>query len=376
MDYGLIKHGMFFAFPFITYNKEIYIDSVINKISLETIKKECKEGTLNQINPQKASLPSLEFNNEDEYYNNLFKQNPNKIKIRILSSKNLQRPTIDNRENEQLENYINQYQHAQKAPKILNNLFENKNHVFTSLIIHIHGGGFVAMSSRSHQTYTRQWAYQLNIPLFCIDYKKAPQYPFPEALNDCWQAYNWIINFVHRFFNVKPQKIILVGDSAGANLAAALTLKCIQNKIQIPTGILLAYPALNLNKNSFTPSFLYSLNDQVLPHTFLKMCLDSYIPDSLELHTQDNPFVSPSCASDEFLKHFPPTRILVGSKDPLHDECWRFLKKLDDLGRSAEIIVYENMPHGFLNYDFPNIMREAKVCIQDAGKLIQKLLDL
>ena len=74
------------------------------------------------------------------------------------------------------------------------------------------------MSSRSHQTYLRRWANQLKVPLFCIDYRLAPEHPYPAAIDDCWQAYNWIINYVHKFFNVNPLKIILVGDSAGGNL--------------------------------------------------------------------------------------------------------------------------------------------------------------
>jgi len=54
------------------------------------------------------------------------------------------------------------------------------------MIIHIHGGGFVAMSSATHQNYTRKWANELNVPVFSIDYKLAPQDPFPAAVNDCW----------------------------------------------------------------------------------------------------------------------------------------------------------------------------------------------
>jgi len=57
------------------------------------------------------------------------------------------------------------------------------------IVIHVHGGGFIAMTSRSHQTYTRRWANLLQVPFFSIDYKKAPQHPYPEALDDVWQAY-------------------------------------------------------------------------------------------------------------------------------------------------------------------------------------------
>lgn len=59
-------------------------------------------------------------------------------------------------------------------------------HVFDTIIVHIHGGGFIAMSSGSHQSYTRLWAKQLRVPVFSVDYSLAPQHPYPEALNDCW----------------------------------------------------------------------------------------------------------------------------------------------------------------------------------------------
>lgn len=73
-----------------------------------------------------------------------------------------------------------------------------------AVIVHIHGGGFVAMSSRSHQGYTRKWANALGVPIFSIDYSLAPQHPYPAALDDVWQAYLWIINFAPLYFS-KPR---------------------------------------------------------------------------------------------------------------------------------------------------------------------------
>ena len=52
--------------------------------------------------------------------------------------------------------------------------------------MHIHGGGFVSMSSRSHQTYTRKWAKELQVPIFSVDYRKAPDHPYPYGIDDCW----------------------------------------------------------------------------------------------------------------------------------------------------------------------------------------------
>lgn len=72
-------------------------------------------------------------------------------------------------------------------------------------------------------------------------------------------------------------RIILVGDSAGGNLVAAVTAMAIERNFRKPDGLILCYPALNLNKKTFTPSLLLSLDDPILPYPFLKMCINSYL---------------------------------------------------------------------------------------------------
>lgn len=83
----------------------------------------------------------------------------------------------------------------------------------------------------------------------------------------------WTLYMFRQIFDIEPKKIILVGDSAGGNLVAALTNLLIEMKLKTPDGIVLVYPALNLNYHNYTPSLLTSLNDMILPHTFLKICL-------------------------------------------------------------------------------------------------------
>ena len=60
-------------------------------------------------------------------------------------------------------------------------------------IIHFHGGGFCCMDSSMHQSYTRKWAIGLQIPVFSVDYRLAPKNPYPDPVNDCYQAYVWIV---------------------------------------------------------------------------------------------------------------------------------------------------------------------------------------
>ena len=89
---------------------------------------------------------------------------------------------------------------------------------------------------------------------------------------------------------------------------AALTLKCIKHQVKVPDGILLCYPALDLNRKKFTPLFLISLEDLIVPHTFFKLCTEAYIPDYVDPNI--DPFISTLIASDELLKKFPPTAIM------------------------------------------------------------------
>ncbi len=91
-----------------------------------------------------------------------------------------------------------------------------------TIMIHMHGGGFIALSSRMMQTMTRRWANQLKIPIFSIDYRKPPNDPFPAAPNDCLAVYKFIVEKIHKYMNIKPKNIYLAGDSAGGNLACSL----------------------------------------------------------------------------------------------------------------------------------------------------------
>ena len=105
------------------------------------------------------------------------------------------------------------------------------------------------MSSTSHENYLRKckirnirWTNDLNVPLISIDYRLAPDHPYPSALDDCWQAYNWILKYAQEEFELDIEKIILVGDSAGGNLSLAITYLCIIHNRRIPDALFLVYP--------------------------------------------------------------------------------------------------------------------------------------
>ena len=93
------------------------------------------------------------------------------------------------------------------------------------------------------------------------------------------------------------KKIVIVGDSAGANLGMAMINLAIKYQIRVPDALFLIYPALSLEDNRYTPSILKALEDMVLPHTFLKICQKSYLQDE-RLKAGEDPFISPMYTSD------------------------------------------------------------------------------
>ncbi|CAD8096379.1 unnamed protein product [Paramecium primaurelia] len=346
---GFLSKLLPLLFPMITYNKKIYIPQLFKRLVQDNILRQYKEDKINRIQNDCGEC----INNNLPSCPELFTKNKEKIPVRVLCHYNLQEIQTDS--------------FMQQSLKLLQG-----QKVFDKIVIHIHGGGFVSMSSRSHQTYTRKWAKNLQVPIFSIDYRKAPEDPYPFGLDDCWQAYMFIMNYIDKYFNIKPKKVVLVGDSAGGNLVAALTIQIIKSGARIPDGILMAYPALCLDIKQFTPSLLISLNDPLLHHTVLKLCISSYVPEQFDAKL--DPLMSPSIASDEILVRFPPTRIVLGTNDPLHDESFRLANKLLKLGKDVKIIEYKWMPHGFLSFDVIQGMKEAEQTVLDAQHIIQNLL--
>ncbi|KAI0113705.1 alpha/beta-hydrolase [Nemania sp. FL0031] len=130
------------------------------------------------------------------------------------------------------------------------------------MILDIPGGGFVAMDPRCNDDKLLAWAGKTGLPILSLDYHKAPEYPYPFALNECFDVYTTIIKSKGRCIGMSGRespKIVVTGDSAGGNLATAMTLMIIetatnkrrpglaQEELPTPCGLLLFYPALDMN---------------------------------------------------------------------------------------------------------------------------------
>ncbi|KAI1340087.1 alpha/beta-hydrolase [Xylariaceae sp. FL0016] len=130
------------------------------------------------------------------------------------------------------------------------------------MILDIPGGGFVAMDPRCNDDKLFAWAGKTGLPILSLDYKKAPEYPYPYALNECFDVYTTIIRSKGRCIGMSGKetpRVVVTGDSAGGNLATAMTLMVIestttnrrpslvQTELPVPNGLVLMYPGLDMN---------------------------------------------------------------------------------------------------------------------------------
>ncbi|XP_030003611.1 lipase, hormone-sensitive a isoform X2 [Sphaeramia orbicularis] len=142
------------------------------------------------------------------------------------------------------------------------------------LLIHFHGGGFVAQTSKSHENYLRSWSKELSVPVLSVDYSLSPEAPFPRALEECFYAYCWALKNCH-LLGSTAERVCLAGDSAGGNLCITVSMKAMNSGIRVPDGIMAAYPATLLTTDA-SPSRLLTLIDPLLPLGVLAKCLNAY----------------------------------------------------------------------------------------------------
>ncbi|XP_027028427.1 hormone-sensitive lipase isoform X2 [Tachysurus fulvidraco] len=142
------------------------------------------------------------------------------------------------------------------------------------LVVHYHGGGFVAQTSKSHEPYLKCWSQELNAPILSVDYSLAPEAPFPRALEECFFAYCWAIKN-HNILGWTGERVCLAGDSAGGNLCITVSMMAVAHRVRLPDGIMTAYPAFMLTTCA-SPSRLLTLMDPLLPLSVLSRCLNAY----------------------------------------------------------------------------------------------------
>ncbi len=197
------------------------------------------------------------------------------------------------------------------------------------VVLYFHGGGFVLPQSHLHRVMLAKLTHDIQGRTFMLDYRLAPEYPFPAALDDCLAAYQHLLDE-----GIRPEQITIMGDSAGANLTLALLIMLRDKSIALPKlGICISAPTDLTRENP-----AHGQLDAILhPRSVDRFSL-SYVAG----HDAHNPLISPLFAD---LRGLPPLIMYAGGEEALSMDSKRFAKAAEAAGVDVTLHVYPRMWH-------------------------------
>ena len=235
----------------------------------------------------------------------------------------------------------------------------------SKVIIFFHGGGWVTGNIDSYSNVCSLMANQTGHRVISVDYRLAPEYPFPAGLMDCYKVVSEIFLNSH-ILNANNEDITIVGDSAGGNLASAVSLMARDRGGFLPSKQILIYPAsyYDHGPGSPYPSVVENGTDYLMTSERIQDYMDLYVPNEED---RENPYVAPLLADN--LKNQPDTLVITAEFDPLRDEGEAYGKRLKEDGNNVIIHRVKDEIHGF----FSNPLR--KDTVNDLYEIINNFLN-
>ena len=360
--------------PNIEFRRKIYVKKELPPIDKMYIEKliNFMKGEKKPINTRRSIIPNNNINKESLPLIYIDKIPDKNIKRNYVSITILHKEKIffKDEKNDNLFSTFSQCCTEETSDRQIDNNFR-KN----TIMITIHGGGFIGSSTFSHERYLRKWAKIINIPIFGINYSLSPEYQYPEALNDVYQAYMWILKHAKNELNMDIKHIILSGDSSGGNLALGLNNILIAIKsyeielgknIVLPELVLAQYPVTYINLKNISNSLLLSLFEPMLNMNTIIFTYQIYV-GHYDIEDED-PFLNPIKVNNYILDRMTnKIRIFLGSEDIFRDDSIRLLNifsqynnrknNKNNIDVRGYDIIY--LGHGFngLNEDIQQISR-------------------
>jgi acetyl esterase len=212
------------------------------------------------------------------------------------------------------------------------------------IIVYYHGGAWVRGNLDTHDNTCRSLARRTPAMVVSVEYRKAPENPFPAGLDDAWAALQWVARNAAELGGDR-RRIAVAGDSAGGNLAAVVSIMArTRGRVKIVHQALI-YPATNLAELN-TDSHRDFAHGYFLTRETIEQAREVYAPDPDD---RKDPRVSPLLA-----KHFgglPSATIITAGFDPLRDEGEAYGERLREAGADVEIVRFEDVVHGFVGMD-------------------------
>jgi len=235
------------------------------------------------------------------------------------------------------------------------------NHDRLPVLLYLHGGGFVVGNLETHDSLCRQLAKRSGAAVLALDYRLAPEHPFPTAVDDSFAALRWLAGEGAAWLGLDGTRLAVGGDSAGGTLAAVCAL--LARDAGLPLALqLLITPGTTAHAD--TPSHRLFANGFLLEAAGIAWFFDHYIPRH---HRNDWRF-APLLAPD--VDHVAPACLLLAECDPLVDEGLAYADRLRAAGVAVELELYRGLTHDFIKMG--RVLKEAGEAQQVAADALKK----
>lgn len=209
------------------------------------------------------------------------------------------------------------------------------------LLVFLHGGGMIYGDLDSHDAPCRLLAERADARVLALDYRLAPEHPFPAGVEDCWAAYQWVAEHADDL-GADPDRIAVGGDSAGGYLAAVVALKAAEAGVPCRFQ-LLVYPMTNMAESSESRRMFGQ--GLYLTDEFIDLAHTSYLTDPAQSR---DPLVSVAF-TEKIPENLAPAYVATAGFDPLRDEGEAWARRLADSGVDVTLKRFPGLIHGFFN---------------------------
>lgn len=225
-------------------------------------------------------------------------------------------------------------------------------------ILYIHGGGWAFCSAATHESAARQLAVDAGAPVVTFDYRLAPEHPYPAGLGDCRAIW------AERDAILPGRAWSVAGDSAGANLAVALSFGL--PAADRPKTALLFYGVFDADFGS--PSYVEIADGPGLTRDKMRRYWDWYAPGA---GREEDPCLTPARAPDEMLAALPPLYLNAAEIDPLRSDTERMAARLRAIGRTDPFDLMPGVVHGFMQMSL--WLPQARSAFARAGEVFRAI---
>jgi phosphinothricin tripeptide acetyl hydrolase len=224
------------------------------------------------------------------------------------------------------------------------------------VVLYLHGGGYVIGSPRSHRHLAAAIATAAGASALLLDYRLAPEHPYPAAVEDATAAYRWLLDQA-----IAPERIVIAGDSAGGGLTVATLLALREARVPLPAGGVCISPWADLTCGGASYATKADA-DPIVRRAGVEQMAQAYLGAT----PPRTPLASPLFAD---LRGLPPLLIHVGSDEVLLDDAVQLAERARIAGVDASIEVYERMIHVW--HWFLPMLDEAQTAVDAIGRFVR-----